>query len=169
MLFVLFGKQKTKFCKIRNMVSQERLGPGDKLGSMTSFFNHKSSCARKLSLRAGRIGLIFWLTGRALNTSFFWHLDFLARFYCHSISILPRFFLWPQDLSPLFFKTFMFCLDLFSKSKEPWPINWLGQITVSCSDKLVYIITTYLYVEFYDDIQQVEHCPAVLHQEVAHW
>ena len=40
---------------------------GDELGSMTSFFNHKSSCACKLSLRFGGTGLIFWLTGRALG------------------------------------------------------------------------------------------------------
>ena len=40
---------------------------GDELGSITSFFNHKSSCARKLSLRFGGTGLIFWLTGQALG------------------------------------------------------------------------------------------------------
>ena len=41
-----------------------------------------------------------------------------------------------------FFTTFTSGLDLFSKSIEPWPINWLGEIIISCSDKLVYIITS---------------------------
>ena len=125
-----------------------------------------------LHLRDGGIGLLLWFTDQALGSksilnvsqevlptlqssvvkiSWLWCIiDYnIGLIFAFSCNILLSFnFKSAQIFSVTkgsftpFFITLTFGLDFASWSIEPWLVNWLGEIIISCSLKFTYIITS---------------------------